>query len=364
MNSVSEIEKATWDSTTERILFLDNLRAVAIIMVVGIHAISYCVPLPDSQKEVISFLMDTAAVPVFFLVDGFLFARSAALSQDFAYFKIVQRSLFRLLVPWAIFTALYTFARYSFEVTGFLNEKLIVGHSWHEVAIAAYGSVYAAQMYFLASLFLIRLCGPIFRKFALANNHFSILMLFFCYCAAYATGIGLISPYLSIDGGQEPILHALWGTQFYMCGILLARTSSIVNLNKFFVPALLLLLVTLPVHGELGDVGHVVVQYSYLIALFLLFLGLGNRIPLLDTIGKNTMGIYLIHAPVVMKGVSLVLNKLIVVPAWSFVSVLFGTLVVTICIVTAVNYIPYGVLMFGTPYRQGKSASVSNRLTQ
>ncbi len=64
------------------------------------------------------------------------------------------------------------------------------------------------------------------------------------------------------------------------------------------------------------------------------------------------MGIYLIHAPLVVKGVSLIVNKFIVDPILSFVSVLVATLVLAICIVRLITVIPYGCLLFGIPYRQ------------
>jgi surface polysaccharide O-acyltransferase-like enzyme len=356
MKAIIEIVKASRVSTPERILFLDSLRAIAIIMVVGVHSMGYCLPLGDNEKEVVSFIVHSVSVPVFFLVDGYLFARSTILSKEICYFKMFKKSLFRLLVPWVIFTVLYTIARYCFEITGFLDEKLIVGLSLQEVAISAYGSVYSAQMYFLVSLFLIRLCGPIFKRIAFVKNYIVILLLFFCYYAVYKSCVTFISPYLRIDGGQEPILHALWGIQYYLAGIILFKTSVLVDLQKLFVPFLLLFFVTLLNLSELGHVGFVIIQYLYLITLFLLFVLLENRLPLLDMIGKNTMGIYLIHAPVVIKGVSLISNKFIIVPIWSFISVLFVTFILTIFIVIAVNYVPYGVLLFGTPYPNKRSA--------
>jgi hypothetical protein len=43
-------------SSSERIAFLDSLRAIAIIMVVGVHAIGYCMELPQGPKQIVSFI--------------------------------------------------------------------------------------------------------------------------------------------------------------------------------------------------------------------------------------------------------------------------------------------------------------------
>lgn len=59
------------------------------------------------------------------------------------------------------------------------------------------------------------------------------------------------------------------------------------------------------------------------------------------------MGIYLIQAPIVLKGVSLIFNKFISVPILSFLAVLFGTFLLTFFVVIVANYIPYGSVLFG-----------------
>ncbi len=343
--------KINVNSTHDRILFLDSFRAIAIIMVVGVHTLSYCTPLPEYQKKLISFIVHTISVPVFFLVDGYIFARGITFFKEYSYFRSVRKSMFRLLVPWLIFTLFYVFARYYFEISGFLKEKLVVGHSLQDIALFSYGSVYAPQMYFLVSLFLIRLFGPIFRRIILINYYAVILLLFICYLTAYKSSINIIAPYLTIDGGQEPILHAFWGIQYYFIGIVILKTSEVINLQKLFIPFVILFIVALLMRDELGNFGSVLVQYSYLIALFLLFVTIKNGWPLLDRIGKNTMGVYLIHAPIILKGVSIVLSKFISVPILNFFAILFCTFFVSYCIAISLRHIPCGTLLFGEHYK-------------
>ena len=181
-----------------------------------------------------------------------------------------------------------------FELTGFLNEKLILGHSVQEVVISAYGSVYSGQMYFLFSLFLVRLCSPIFRKVVFIKKYFVILLLFYCYYITYKSTISSIFPYLNIEGGQEPVLHALWGIQFYLLGIACFKTSEIFDLKKLFIPFLLLFIFALLIQNKF-EYHWFNIQYLYLITIFLFFTFFQNGISLpkmIGIIGENTMGIY------------------------------------------------------------------------
>ena len=344
----------------ERILFLDNVRAVAIIMVVGVHTLGYCAPLPHGLNAIVSFIVTVVAVPVFFLVDGYLFARNVIDVKSYTYLKHVRKSLFRLLVPWAFFTLFYTLARYGFELMGFLEEKLILGHTWGQVVIAAYGSVYAPQMYFLLSLFLIRLCSPLLQIFVLRKRYFVLFALFICYYAAYEAFRPIISPYLTIKGGQEPILHALWGAQFYLVGIILYRISDQFDLKVLFVPILLVFISSLVIQGVLGVNILSLVQYLYLLTFFLFFACFRFRLRIIDLAGRNTMGIYLLHAPMLLKGSSLMLQKVVFDPMLSFVSILFGTFVISLLIVVGINRVPYGCLLFGARYQE-KNLILANK---
>jgi len=332
---------------TERIHYLDSLRAIAIIMVVGVHTLSYCQPLPDSQYAIISFIIHTVAVPIFFLVDGYLFARSITPSKEYNYFNSVKKSAHRLLVPWVIFTIIYSISRYFFEISNLTKEMLIVGHSLQDVVISSYGSVYSGQMYFLASLFIIRLCGPVFRRIVLINSYLIIILLFVVYLVAYKYGIGYITPYLKIAGGQEPVLHALWGAQFYFVGIIISKVYVFINIKKMFLLVFSLLIVSLFMYFELGYLKYFVLQYLYLLSLFFLFALIGRKMVLLDFIGKNTMGIYLIHVPIVLKSVSLISNKIIFIPIVSFFVILISSLLLSLLITIIINRVPYGGILFG-----------------
>jgi surface polysaccharide O-acyltransferase-like enzyme len=336
---------------SERLVFLDSVRAIAIIMVVAVHTLGYSMVLPHNLKDVISFIVQTVSVPVFFLVDGYLFARSVRDMESYSYARYVRNSVFRLLVPWVVFTLFYTLARYAFELSGYLNEKLIVGHSLRDVVTSAYGSVYAPQLYFLCSLFLIRLCAPLFWRVLFIRNYFILLLVFFCYYAGYRAVIPIVSMFVKINGGNEPLLHALWGSQFYLAGIVIFLTAEIIDLKKLFMPFLLLFGIVLFMRNFYGDYGFShLVQYLFLLTFFLFFTLFQRGIPFLGVVGRNTMGIYLIHAPMVLNCVALLVNKCVFDPMLSFVGILVGTFVISIGMVMAINAFPYGCMLFGMPY--------------
>lgn len=63
---ITASKQGSYISHSERLAFLDSLRAIAIIMVVGVHTLGYCVKLPQNLQEIVSFIVHTVGVPVFF----------------------------------------------------------------------------------------------------------------------------------------------------------------------------------------------------------------------------------------------------------------------------------------------------------
>lgn len=349
--SANNKEQGNRSSAPERMPFLDNMRAIAIFMVVGVHAMSYSLDLPSSQGQVISFIVHTIAVPIFFLVDGYLLVYAIEVNK-YNYQKVIKNSFYRLLVPWFIFTIIYTLARYAFELTGFLKDKLIVGYSWNEIIISAYGSVYAPQMYFLVSLFLIRLCIPIVKILCVRSNYYFAIFSFFVFLILYDLIKSTISSYLDIPGGQEPLLHAFWGMQFYIVGIIMYRTLLKVNARTLFIPFFAMFVIALVFHSDFWGYDQAVIQYLYLLTFFFLFAATNRNIGMLDAIGRNTMGIYLVHAPILIKAVSIITNKLVYVPLLSYLFILMATFILSYYLVKIINYVPYGALLFGAPYKK------------
>src|SRR5687767_8115454 len=138
---------------------LDALRAIAIVLVVAIHARAYSGI--EGGPDWFWFVVDAAGVPVFFLVDGFLFASRR--SRDFDYARHVATSARRLLVPWILFGMFYLAVRAISEATAVVPDRIVLGQTLFGVLHCLYLSCAALQLYFLVSLFLIRCLAPLTR---------------------------------------------------------------------------------------------------------------------------------------------------------------------------------------------------------
>ncbi len=346
----------------ERIIYLDSMRAFAILMVVGVHALGYCSKLPNTTHDAIRFIVQTISVPVFFLVDGFLFAHMNVFKPKVTYLYYIKKSATRLLIPWAIFVIGYSIVRYIFELYNFFDIKELVGQPIMTIVKYSYGSVIAPQLYFLFSLFLIRLMFPVTKQLFKINRHY-VIILSIMFIILLLTAKYILFPYLNIDGGQEPILHALWGMQFYLVGINLYIFNKDINKAMGFALFFSLLctiyfisktVLTVPFIG-------IIIQYFYLLSFYFALSLFPANLSLVNSIGANTMGIYLLHAPIILKAISRVTNYFIKSPLLSYiflcVLVLFSSYLLTILI----NRIPYGPILFGSTYNNNKSSCLSSK---
>jgi len=333
------------NSTKPRLSYLDNMRVGAIVMVVITHSMGYCGELNPFHRDVIVFLVHTIAVPVFFVVDGYLAVQLYSNRKQFVYADFVSKSCLRLMVPWIIFTVLYAVARFFFEYVSFLHDRLIVGHSVKQILWAMYGSVYAPQMYFLFSLFLVRLSLPLVLYVIQRGR--SILFVSFClYLFAYKDIVGVLAPFLRIESGQEPIIHAIWGGQFYLFGALLnLYKASLRSLSRWIIPLSLILILLFKTVIPL-DQGNIV-QYCYLVGFFSAFFVLNQNKIYFPEVGRNTMGIYLVHAPILLKIISLIVIPFSTNGLVSLFLISLLCLIISYQVTRMINRIPYGKIVFG-----------------
>jgi surface polysaccharide O-acyltransferase-like enzyme len=342
----------------KRLAVLDAMRAVAIVMVVALHALGYCRELPKTTHAVISFIVHTISVPVFFLVDGYLFARMNAQNPNVAYWSYVKKSSTRLLIPWLIFTIGYTVIRYIFELNNFFQNKLVVNQPILDVVKHSYGSVIAPQLYFLFSLFLIRLIAPLTSNL-FKINRYAVLFVCGMYILFYRLPVNqYLVPYLRIEGGQEPILHAFWGLQFYLVGIVLYLFKGTINNAKAFYifSSVLLISFLITVPGTVAGIKSVTTQYLYLLSFYFGISLLPENIPVLGSVGTNTMGIYLLHAPIMLKAASMVINHFVNTAILSYVALTFVVFLISYYLTIIINRVPYGSLLFGAPIRKNQFA--------
>ncbi|MDO8344611.1 MAG: acyltransferase [Cellvibrio sp.] len=325
----------------DRFAFLDNMKAIAIVMVVAIHAIGYSMEMPEAIKAVVLAVVATIAVPVFFFIDGYLLGAAYAAQKNPGYWVSLKKSAYRLLLPWLIFSILYFVLRFGFEYFNMLNEKHIIGKDITYMLSALYGSVYVGQMYFLVSLFLIRMISP------LVSTIFNQLPLL----PAFAAAILFIIPYnyvnddifkyLYIKGGQEPLTHAIWGLQFYIVGVLLFRLQSVINITWLALPCLAVLIAHLFFNtAELF-------QWAYLILFFVAVQFFAFENTMVSYVGRNTMGIFLLHSPLVLKMVAVVISIMVSNALAMFIANTIVTLIVTIAMVYAVQKLGLAQYFFG-----------------
>jgi fucose 4-O-acetylase-like acetyltransferase len=289
---------------------LDGLRGLAIVMVVATHVLDYT-QLPSDLKGTIASWVQTIAVPPFFLVDGFLFLRKLDRTQRFSYGNYIRQSAQRLVVPWVVFSILYAMFRLAFEYADPAAQFVIRGKGGAEIAAAMYYSAISAQMYFLLSLFLLRMAS--FLTYHLRTCERLLVVAIWCASIALWQAINIPAYF---DHGLDPVLNACWGIQYYLLGIVLYRYVQFINSYS-----VVLTLFT----GLLFVTGNALIptftmaqQYTYLLWCFFMFLSLAERDRLFTKIGRYSMEIYLLHAPIPLKATSLLVGRVIDATAVSY----------------------------------------------
>lgn len=300
--------------------FLDRIRSLAMIMVIGVHSFGYAPQYTGISYEITRFLINTVPVSIFFLVDGYLFSHKVKINSHFSYTRYLKKSFNRLFIPWLAFSILYASLRYFFERIDFFDKYLLVDASLSEQFIAIYASAIAPQTYFLLSLLIIRLFTPLFH-YLVHSPAYKTLILALLYYLFFFLTFPLILEHNPIKQGQEPVIHAIWGAHFYLTGMLIFRLKKLRSKTT-----LMLLLITFPISLSLRysmqSVGYIyLLQYHYLLLLFLLFYYYSAHFHFLDIFKKYTMGIYLIHAPVVLKLTAILTLSIHTYPATRFFSI-------------------------------------------
>jgi fucose 4-O-acetylase-like acetyltransferase len=332
-----------------RLAFLDSLRALGILLVVGGHTIGYCLPLPEMQYKTTYYLTHIATVGIFYLADGYLIGARIPTGR-MLYIPVLKQSGYRLLIPWLAFTVFYTVARYMGEAAGILTPHQIIGQPAADVLISAYSSVFAPQLYFLVSLFILRAIYPLTKHIILDQPLFlSCAALVLGCIALYAYGPRNIFPFslLAPLPGQEPIIHALLGLPAHACGMLLYRVKDRISLPVAgLVSAVIFIAATTLKFGYQIDAQRVA-QYSLLLMLFAGFSVLAINHRWMLWLGKNTMGIYLLHAPILLKVLSLGINRVVTIPLLSFFLIVAGAVAASAAGIWVLRRIPGGSILLG-----------------
>lgn len=335
---------------TSRLAYLDSFRAVAVAMVVAIHVFGYMKFGSQETSDLIWFIIYPVAVPVFFLVDGYLFSMKQEEGGPFEYSSYILKSAKRLLIPWIAFNLIYTIFRWSVETAGLTSERVIVGATPGQVLLQIYTSGVAPQMYFLLSLFLVRSLTLLHRRIALAET-WIVIFIFIAYTTFYRGYFQDAYKAFFPLPGLDPVLHAFWGLQYYLLGIVLFQLRGIVikfapviAVSAFALMLGLKLVILYP---------SFLLQYAYLIFCFCLFVAIGNKTNGLSKIGTHTMGIYILHAPVLLGGMLIIGQLMSHKPLGLFIIVWAGTFLSAWAISIMVQAVPQGNwLLGGVPVRK------------
>jgi fucose 4-O-acetylase-like acetyltransferase len=283
----------------ERLPHLDTLRGLGILFVVGMHAEGYASALKGSPFGHLWSRVAGVSVPVFFLADGYLLARSVSSStpdRPFSAGAYLRSSARRLLVPYVVFNTIYTALRALFEAFDFFPTRLVLGRTSAEILWNVFDSRIAMQMYFLASLFLIRavMCG---LRGLVARGGVAVLTT--------AVGYAVALRFSGLRLGTDALTNAVYGLQYVMLGVTFFQYDREVRRHASWVAAaglgLFAALFVLESRVAASPWLALAVQLALLSGEYALFVRLGSRPAVLGALGRQTMEIYLLHAPVLIK---------------------------------------------------------------
>jgi surface polysaccharide O-acyltransferase-like enzyme len=327
----------------KRLAHLDSVRVLAVFMVVGIHTMAY-MPLGEADRGIVSFFVHTVAVPIFFLVDGVIFAKHRLEGRSWEYHRYLVKSARRLLVPWVAFSLIYLLMRAGLEYIGYFSETIVKGASFWDVLKLVYSSEVSSQMYFLLSLFFIRVFSLLWYRLNRLPP-WVLLAVWACYTALSSLwGARLTRVF---PDGLDPVVHAIMGLRFYLLGMVLFTCQAFVK--KHSVPIILVSLVMV-VFFKIVFPGTVLVQLPYLTGVYVLFLRFFENDNFLSHIGHYTMGIYLVHAPIVLKSVSMTAQKMRVEGLLGYIVVLCIAFLVSLGLARLMGSVKIGRLILGEKY--------------
>jgi peptidoglycan/LPS O-acetylase OafA/YrhL len=285
-------------SRPDRIPHLDTLRGLGILLVVGMHANGYTQATTGTAFDHLWSRLAGVSVPLFYVADGYLFARSVrSPGRPFSVASYLANSARRLLVPWVVFNGIYAALRAAFECYGFFPTRLVVGRPPVEVLANVVNSQVAMQMYFLAALFLIRTVAAFaLRGVATAGAGAGVLVAAAVVAVVQGSGLTL---------WEDPLSNAVFGLQYFLIGVAFLQADGLLRRRAWAVAAAglaaFVALYAWEDRGGMPAAGAFAVQASLLTGEYALFLALGRSPEVLAALGRRTMPIYLLHGPVLLK---------------------------------------------------------------
>lgn len=206
---------------------IDILRFISILAVILIHTTTKTIQAVSGNLHLVPWTLflnqiSRFAVPLFFLISGFVLELSS--SESINYLTYLKKRLSRILAPYITWSLIYYFLIYRGNSLSFFHILITGGASY--------------QLYFIPSLLIFYLIFPVFHKFYnfFANRwvliSLGILQLIFLYHDYYF--------------GSYPIFYplniALLNYYFFVLGIISSRNQLILLkiYSKFKYPLLII----------------------------------------------------------------------------------------------------------------------------
>jgi len=100
--------------------------------------------------------------------------------------------------------------------------------------------------------------------------------------------------------GYDPILHSLWGLQFYLFGVIGALFNNELSERKKLISYLSLIYIFIAIKYNFYSL-FIANRYIYILGSYFFLFLLDKKVRFLSKVGKCSMGIYLLHAPIPLK---------------------------------------------------------------
>lgn len=278
---------------------IDVLRFVLIALIVFAHTKRVMVALtPDLDAGfmfVVSLIDDNitqSAVPLFFMISGYLFLRKFDLSMD-AYLGMCRKKLLSILVPYILFNLIWVLWIYfvgSIEMFGSKTFLLQEGIIAKTLGIGTIPINY--PLWFLRDLLIVFIVSP-------------ILLVYFKE-APLVGALTFLGLWIYLGSGT---VYSLFGNMFafYLGGFISRRDMNIrdsAKLDKYIFPGFLAAAFALMYHEQLGmesDVYMALMKCKIMVGVVFFWClsryGFVKNSRLLHLGGKYSFFIYLTHEP-------------------------------------------------------------------
>ncbi len=300
----------------ERIEHLNISRSFAILAVVYIHI--SCIYIADNQNSIAQFISNFSrfAVPLFILISGFLHAstkKKKAIDNNFNTFAFLIKKVYRLLVPYFLFSFSYMSIRIVLEHLPYTSA--IIPLKYNDITTIFYAIFLdqrnpAGHLYYLPLLFFIIITFSILEKFLKEKR---TLILTICILLSTVAYVMTGDIYLS--------LNPFKGLGFYAAGYFLFyfNMSRLKFLKLFTMFSFAVYLSTLfaLVKFHSSNVLVFISEFAGMLFVFSFSISVSKMslIPIIKRwftiLGETSFTIYLIHEPYILTLAYMVCTKIL-----------------------------------------------------